>query len=56
MGEHTHSVMCPACGGTINAGTQAELITLVQTHAKDNHNLDLSAEKVLEMQRQQAES
>ena len=56
MGEHTHSVMCPVCGGTITAGTQAELITLVQTHAKENHNKDLSTEKVLEMERQQAES
>ncbi len=56
MGEHTHSVTCPACGGTINAGTQAELITLVQAHAKENHNMDLSAEKVLAMEKAQAES
>ena len=56
MGKHTHSVTCPACSGTIIAGTQAELITLVQTHAKEHHNLVLSAEKVLDMERKQAES
>ena len=55
MGEHTHSVTCPACNGTISAGTQGELITVVQAHAKEHHNLDLSAEKVLAMEQQQSE-
>ncbi len=55
MGEHKHSVMCPACGGTISAGTQIELITLVQAHAKEHHQMDLTAEKVLEMEKAQAE-
>ncbi|MGC9346497.1 MAG: DUF1059 domain-containing protein [Anaerolineae bacterium] len=59
MGEHTHthqhSVTCPVCGGTISADTQMEMIKLVQTHAKEEHGKDLSREKVLEMERTQAE-
>ncbi len=58
MGEHehkhTHNVTCPACGGAIGAGTQEELIRLVQAHAKEDHGMDLSAEKVLEMEKAQA--
>lgn len=56
MGEHTYSVTCPACDGSITASTLDELVVLVQTHAKENHNKDLSAEQVLEMERQQSES
>ena len=55
MGEHKHSVMCPACNGTISAATQGELITLVQAHAKEHHQMDLSAEKVMAMEKAQAE-
>lgn len=57
MAEHTHqhSVTCPACGGVISADTQQEMIRLVQTHAKENHSKDLSEEKVLEMERAEAE-
>lgn len=55
MGKHEHSVTCPACGGVIGADTQAELVKLVQDHAKKDHQMDLSAEKVLEMEKAQAE-
>ena len=54
MGEHKHSVMCPACNGVISTDTQGELITKVQFHAKEHHQMDLTAEKVLEMERMQA--
>ncbi len=54
MGKHMHTVTCPACNGTISAGTQVELVTLVQAHAKEHHQMDLSAEKVLEMEKAQA--
>lgn len=51
MAEHEHSVTCPMCGGTIGAGTQAELIEKVQAHAKSKHGQDLSAEQVMEMEK-----
>ena len=54
MAAHEHSVTCPACGGAINAATQDELIRMVQDHAKKDHQMDLSAEKVLEMEKAQA--
>ena len=54
MAEHKHSVTCPACGGAISATTQDELIRLVQDHAKKDHQMDLSPEKVLEMEKAQA--
>lgn len=54
MATHNHSVTCPACNGTISADTQAELIGLVQNHAKKDHGMDLTADKVLEMERPQA--
>ena len=54
MKKHEHSVTCPACGGTIGASTQDELIKLVQDNAKKDHQMDLSAEKVLEMEKAQA--
>jgi predicted small metal-binding protein len=55
MGEHKHSVTCPACGGVIHADTEDEIVTQVQTHAKDHHGMDLTREKVLEMEKSQAE-
>ncbi|MDF1512539.1 MAG: DUF1059 domain-containing protein [Anaerolineae bacterium] len=55
MGEHKHTVTCPACNGVISSTSQAELITLVQVHAKEHHQMDLSAEKVLAMEKSQAE-
>ena len=51
MATHKHNVTCPACNGTIGADTQAELIKLVQNHAKKDHGMDLTADKVLEMER-----
>jgi hypothetical protein len=33
MAEHQHSVTCPACGGAIDAATQAGLIEKVPAHA-----------------------
>ncbi len=54
MAEHKHSVTCPACGGAISATSQDELIRLVQDHAKERHQMDLSAEKVLAMEKAQA--
>ena len=54
MGEHKHTVTCPACSGVISTANQDELVTLVQVHAREHHNLDLTAEKVLEMERSQA--
>ena len=56
MGEHKHNVTCPACGGVIGADTKAELISMVQDHAKHNHDKDLTAEQVLQMEKTQAES
>jgi predicted small metal-binding protein len=53
MGKHEHNVVCPACGGGIGADTQAELIKMVQDHAKTAHQMDLTAEKVLEMEKAQ---
>lgn len=53
MAEHKHSVICPACGGTISAATQAELIEQVQAHAKQKHGKDLTAEQVIQMEKNQ---
>ena len=55
MGEHKHNVTCPACGGVIGADTQAELISMVQDHAKQAHNKDLTAEQILQMEKAYAE-
>ena len=56
MATHEHNVTCPACSGTIGADTQAELVSLVQQHAKEHHGMDLTAEKVLDMEKSQAAS
>lgn len=55
MGEHKHSVTCPACGGKIGAPTQGEVVEKVQAHAKQAHNKDLATEQVLQMEKDQAE-
>ena len=49
MTEHEHSVTCPACGGTLSAATEAELIEKVQAHAKNEHDKDLTAEQIRQM-------
>jgi predicted small metal-binding protein len=49
MHEHKHNVTCPVCSGTLGADTEAELIDVVQRHAKDAHDKDLSSDQVLEM-------
>jgi len=51
MGEHKHSVICPACGGTITAETEDSLVEQVQHHAKHHHDKDLTREQVLEMEK-----
>ncbi len=42
------AVNCP-CGEVISAGTDDELVSLVQQHAKDVHNQAPSREDVLAM-------
>ena len=54
MAEHEHSVTCPVCGGAIGATTQAELIERVQGHTKQEHGKDLTAEQILQMEKDQA--
>ena len=49
MTEHEHSVTCPACGGTLSAATETELIAQVQAHAKNEHDKDLTAEQIRQM-------
>ena len=56
MEKHKHTVACPVCGGSISADNEAEMIKMVQDHAKKNHNMDLTAEKVREMEKAQAKA
>jgi predicted small metal-binding protein len=39
------NVKCSACGTTLTAGTEAELVTKLQDHAKDHHDMEMSEEK-----------
>jgi predicted small metal-binding protein len=44
----SYKVTCP-CGGSIEADDEEGLVSQVQDHAKNAHDLDLSREQVLEM-------
>ena len=37
------------CGKVVRAGTDAELVSAVQAHAQQVHNMNLSREQVLSM-------
>ena len=43
-------IECP-CGYVIRAGTERELVTLAQQHAKETHDMDLTSEQALAMAR-----
>jgi len=43
-------VECP-CGAVVRAAEDDELITQVQSHASEVHDMDMSREQVLEMAR-----
>jgi hypothetical protein len=42
------------CNGLIETATQTKLIAQVQAHAKEAHDKDLTAEQVLQMEKDQA--
>lgn len=43
-------IECP-CGAVFRSDDDEELVTKVQTHAAENHQMDLSREQALEMAR-----
>ncbi len=44
-----YSVTCPACGGTLHAHSEAEIIKMTKEHAKEHHDMVLTDDKVKEM-------
>ena len=43
-------IECP-CGYVIRADNEGELVAKAQQHAKESHNMELSAEQALDMAR-----
>lgn len=56
MGEHEHSFTCPVCSGTIGADSEAELIKMVQKHVSEDHDMQLTEEKVKDMIEEQGKA
>ena len=42
-------VTCPPCGEVMSDGSDDALVSQVQLHAKERHDLDLDREHILEM-------
>ena len=47
------NVACPACGAPVRAETEVELIRVFQDHAKRYHQMDWTAEKILDLEKTQ---